>query len=87
MCAHSILLMGANMVLVLTIGFALWWFAVIDTKGEVAFFEYQTQTSCENVRRSYARVAALKLTTCQFTEQAPHGFRTPTRQATPHDNT
>jgi len=31
----------------------VWWFAVLDHRGELAVFEYRTESSCKLVRTLY----------------------------------
>lgn len=34
----------------------IWWFAIVDTKGEVQYFDRETKAQCMDARYSWARV-------------------------------
>lgn len=60
----------------------LWWFAIIDTKGEIGYFYYDRESSCQNVRKAYLySLPPNRVTTClQDDETIIQKHRAPTNE-------
>lgn len=50
---------------------SMWWFALIDAKGEIVYFEYRDKQSCEIIRNAYTlSTPTNKITTCMPKENS-----------------